>query len=84
MSTINQIQSTTLTVELKIREMQEAYNVLEEHRIKVSGKCINDMKEPEIDASKKDSSNSVMFSFLMSFEMSQKGKHIFFNLLMQK
>lgn len=35
MSTINTIQSTTLSVELKIREMQETYNVLEEHRIQV-------------------------------------------------
>ncbi|KAG5670791.1 hypothetical protein PVAND_001030 [Polypedilum vanderplanki] len=33
MSTINVIQSTTLTVELKIKEMQETFNVLEEHRI---------------------------------------------------
>ncbi|KAL7022048.1 hypothetical protein ACKWTF_012111 [Chironomus riparius] len=33
MSTINRIQSTTLSVELKIKEMQETYNVLEEHRI---------------------------------------------------
>jgi hypothetical protein len=38
MSTINSIQSTTLSVELKIKEMQETYNVLEEHRIKVSPK----------------------------------------------
>lgn len=36
MSTINNIQSTTLSIELKIREMQETYNVLEEHRIQVS------------------------------------------------
>jgi hypothetical protein len=36
MSTINRIQSTTLSVELKIKEMQETYNVLEEHRIQVS------------------------------------------------
>lgn len=36
MSTINSIQSTTLSVELKIKEMQETYNVLEEHRIQVS------------------------------------------------
>lgn len=36
MSTINTIQSTTLSVELKIKEMQETYNVLEEHRIQVS------------------------------------------------
>lgn len=36
MSTINTIQSTTLNVELKIKEMQETYNVLEEHRIQVS------------------------------------------------
>jgi hypothetical protein len=35
MSTINTIQSTTLSVELKIKEMQETYNVLEEHRIQV-------------------------------------------------
>jgi hypothetical protein len=37
MSTINAIQSTTLSVELKIKEMQETFNVLEEHRIQVSG-----------------------------------------------
>lgn len=36
MSTINSIQSTTLSVELKIKEMQETFNVLEEHRIQVS------------------------------------------------
>lgn len=36
MNTINTIQSTTLSVELKIKEMQETYNVLEEHRIQVS------------------------------------------------
>ncbi|XP_055533348.1 dynein axonemal heavy chain 10 [Wyeomyia smithii] len=35
MQTINTIQTTTLTVELKIHEMQEIYNVLQEHRIKV-------------------------------------------------
>lgn len=35
MSTINTIQSTTLSVELKIRDMQETYNVLEEHSIQV-------------------------------------------------
>lgn len=36
MSTINTIQSTTSSVELKIRDIQETYNVLEEHRIKVN------------------------------------------------
>lgn len=36
MQTIQTIQSTTLTVELKIHEIQEIYNILEEHRIKVS------------------------------------------------
>lgn len=36
MNTINAIQSTTLSVELKIKDMQETYNVLEEHRIQVS------------------------------------------------
>lgn len=41
MSTINTIQSTTLSVELKIREMQETYNVLEEHRIQVKREWIN-------------------------------------------
>lgn len=40
MSTINSIQSTTLTVELKIREMQETFNVLEEHRIQVSAPSV--------------------------------------------
>uniref|UniRef100_A0A182IR22 AAA+ ATPase domain-containing protein n=1 Tax=Anopheles atroparvus TaxID=41427 RepID=A0A182IR22_ANOAO len=34
MQTIQTIQSTTLTVELKIHEMQEIYSILEEHRIK--------------------------------------------------
>uniref|UniRef100_A0A182TQL6 AAA+ ATPase domain-containing protein n=1 Tax=Anopheles melas TaxID=34690 RepID=A0A182TQL6_9DIPT len=34
MQTIQTIQSTTLTVELKIHEIQEIYNILEEHRIK--------------------------------------------------
>lgn len=36
MNTINTIQTTTLSVELKIKEMQETYNVMEEHRIKVN------------------------------------------------
>lgn len=36
MQTINTIQTTTLTVELRIHEMQEIYNILQEHRIKVS------------------------------------------------
>lgn len=35
MNAINTIQTTTLSVELKIKEMQETYNVMEEHRIKV-------------------------------------------------
>uniref|UniRef100_A0A182NRZ8 AAA+ ATPase domain-containing protein n=1 Tax=Anopheles dirus TaxID=7168 RepID=A0A182NRZ8_9DIPT len=34
MQTIQTIQSSTLTVELKIHEIQEIYNILEEHRIK--------------------------------------------------
>jgi hypothetical protein len=36
MGTIQAIQSTTLSVELKIKEMQETFNVLEEHRIQVN------------------------------------------------
>lgn len=35
MQTIQTIQTTTLSVELKIHEMQEIYSILEEHRIKV-------------------------------------------------
>lgn len=35
METIGEIQSTTLTVELKIRDMQETFSVLQEHKIKV-------------------------------------------------
>ncbi|XP_055618804.1 dynein axonemal heavy chain 10 isoform X2 [Toxorhynchites rutilus septentrionalis] len=35
MQTINTIQTTTLTVELKIHEMQEIYNILQDHRIKL-------------------------------------------------
>ncbi|XP_058811885.1 dynein axonemal heavy chain 10 isoform X1 [Topomyia yanbarensis] len=35
MQTINTIQTTTLTVELRIHEMQETYNILQEHRIKL-------------------------------------------------
>ncbi|XP_058060896.1 dynein axonemal heavy chain 10 [Anopheles bellator] len=34
MQTIQTIQTTTLSVELKIHEMQEIYSILEEHRIK--------------------------------------------------
>ncbi|XP_062558011.1 dynein axonemal heavy chain 10 isoform X2 [Armigeres subalbatus] len=34
MQTINTIQTTTLTVELRIDEMQEIYDILQEHRIK--------------------------------------------------
>lgn len=36
METISIVQSTTLTVELQAREMQETYSVLEEHSIKFS------------------------------------------------
>lgn len=35
MQTISTIQTTTLTQELKIHEMQQTYSVLEEHSIKV-------------------------------------------------
>lgn len=35
LETIGEIQSTTLTVELKIRDIQETFNVLQEHKIKV-------------------------------------------------
>lgn len=35
METIGEIQSTTLTVELKIRDMQETFSVLQEHKIRV-------------------------------------------------
>lgn len=35
METIGEIQSTTLTVELKIRDMQETFSILQEHKIKV-------------------------------------------------
>lgn len=35
MQTINTIQTTTLTVELRIHEMQEIYSIMQEHRIKV-------------------------------------------------
>lgn len=35
MQTISTIQTTTLTQELKINEMQQTYSVLEEHSIKV-------------------------------------------------
>lgn len=34
MSTIETIQTTTLSVEIKIREMQETYSVLEDHKIR--------------------------------------------------
>lgn len=36
MQTISTIQSTTLTHEIKIREIQETYTVLSEHNINVS------------------------------------------------
>ncbi|XP_055585528.1 dynein axonemal heavy chain 10-like [Uranotaenia lowii] len=42
MHTINVIQTTTLTVELKIHEMQEIYSILQEHRIKYEG-WLNDI-----------------------------------------
>lgn len=35
MQTISTIQTTTMTMELRIKEIQETYNVLEEHSIKV-------------------------------------------------
>nr|XP_029723837.1 uncharacterized protein LOC115264309 [Aedes albopictus] len=35
MQTINTVQTTTLTVELRIDEMQETYNILQEHKIKL-------------------------------------------------
>ncbi|KAL1383973.1 hypothetical protein pipiens_013086, partial [Culex pipiens pipiens] len=35
MQTINTIQTTTLTVELRIHEMQEIYSIMQEHRIKL-------------------------------------------------
>ena len=46
MQTINTIQTTTLTVELKVKEMQETYNVLEEHRIKVIAICFQNRSFP--------------------------------------
>lgn len=35
MNAIKVIQSTTLSTELQIKEIQETYNILEEHQIKV-------------------------------------------------
>lgn len=35
MQTMAEIQSSTLTVELRARDMQETYSVLEDHKIKV-------------------------------------------------
>lgn len=35
METIGVVQSTTLTIELKMRDMQETFNILQEHKIKV-------------------------------------------------
>lgn len=35
LQTIAQIQSMTISVEIKIKEIQETYNVLEEHQLKV-------------------------------------------------
>lgn len=37
LQTISNIQSLTISVEIKIKEIQETYNVLEEHQLKVSG-----------------------------------------------
>lgn len=36
LQTISNIQSLTISVEIKIKEIQETYNVLEEHQLKVS------------------------------------------------
>lgn len=36
MQTISIIQSTTLTIEYKVKEMQETFSVLQDHSIKVS------------------------------------------------
>lgn len=35
METIGQIQSTTISIEIQLHEMQEAYSVLEDHKIQV-------------------------------------------------
>jgi hypothetical protein len=45
MGTIQAIQSTTLSIELKIKEMQETFNVLEEHRIQVNERLLQARKK---------------------------------------
>lgn len=35
METIGRIQSTTITIEIQLHEMQETYSVLEDHKIQV-------------------------------------------------
>lgn len=36
LQTISNIQSLTISVEIRIKEIQETYNVLEEHQLKVN------------------------------------------------
>lgn len=45
LQTISNIQSLTISVEIKIKEIQETYNVLEEHQLKVSGQQITLISE---------------------------------------
>uniref|UniRef100_A0A336M301 CSON011057 protein n=1 Tax=Culicoides sonorensis TaxID=179676 RepID=A0A336M301_CULSO len=84
MQTISTIQTTTMTMELRIKEIQETYNVLEEHSIKTiyhTGILLND----SYSTSKLSSDLNVLSlletfpygDILMSYHLERRWKNLF-------